>query len=157
VVADPITWSAGLIAGHIAVYNALFATTQLLLALGLLYRPTARVALTASIPWAIAVWWIGEGLGGVLGGTANPVTGAPGAAILYVFLALLAWPSEAAPPGGPGLGVVAALDPHPVGQQLPLLAQGLRAVPALAGPRHNLRPGFQGLVVVGSLEALAKF
>jgi hypothetical protein len=96
-VGDPITWSAGLMAGHIAVYNTLFATIQLLLALGLLYRPTARVALAASIPWAIGVWWIGEGLGGVLAGTANPVTGAPGAAILYAFLALLAWPPATAP------------------------------------------------------------
>ena len=99
-IANPITWSAGLMARHIAVCNALFATIQLLLALGLLYRPTARVALAASIPWAIGVWWIGEGLGGLLAGTANPVTGAPGAAILYVFLALLAWPGEAAGPRG---------------------------------------------------------
>jgi hypothetical protein len=100
VIADPITWSAGLMAHHTVVCNALFATSQLLLAVGLLYRPTARVALAASIPWAIGVWWIGEGLGGLLAGTANPITGAPGAAILYVFLALLAWPSEAVSPGG---------------------------------------------------------
>jgi len=97
-IADPIIWSAGLMTRHIAVYNALFATIQLLLALGLLYRPTAKAALAASIPWAIGVWWIGEGLGGLLSGTANPVTGAPGAAILYVFLALLAWPCEVAGP-----------------------------------------------------------
>jgi hypothetical protein len=98
VIAGPITWSAGVMVRHIAVYNALFATIQLLLALGLLCRPTARVALAASISWAIGVWWIGEGLGGLLAGTANPVTGAPGAAILYVFVALLAWPYEAARP-----------------------------------------------------------
>jgi hypothetical protein len=99
VIADPITWSAGLMMHHAALYNALFATIQLLLAVGLLYRPTAKVALAASIPWAIGVWWIGEGLGGLLAGTANPVTGAPGAAILYAFLALLAWPSRSDHPG----------------------------------------------------------
>jgi hypothetical protein len=95
VIAGPIIWSADVMAHHVVVYNAMFATIQLLLAAGLLYRPTARVALAASIPWALGVWWIGEGLGGLLAGTANPVTGAPGAAILYVLLALLAWPADA--------------------------------------------------------------
>ena len=101
VIADPITWSADLMASHIVVFNALFASIQLLLAAGLLYRPTAKVALAASIPWALGVWWIGEGLGGLLTGTGNPLTGAPGAAILYVFLALLAWPT-ASPADAPG-------------------------------------------------------
>jgi hypothetical protein len=95
VIAGPITWSADLMARHIVVYNALFASIQLLLALGLLYRPTAKAALAASIPWALGVWWIGEGLGGLLAGTGNPLTGAPGAAVLYVLLALLAWPAGA--------------------------------------------------------------
>jgi hypothetical protein len=98
VIAGPITWSADLMARHIVVYNALFASIQLLLALGLLYRPTAKAALAASIPWALGVWWIGEGLGGLLAGNGNPLTGAPGAAVLYVLLALLAWPTEAASP-----------------------------------------------------------
>jgi hypothetical protein len=100
-IADPITWSAGLLARHIVVCNALFASIQLLLAVGLLYRPTAKAALAASIPWALGVWWIGEGLGGLLAGTANPVTGAPGAALLYAFLALLAWPPRAGRPPRP--------------------------------------------------------
>jgi hypothetical protein len=100
VIAGPITWSADLMARHIVVCNALFASIQLLLAVGLLYRPTAKVALAASIPWALGVWWIGEGFGGLLAGTGNPLTGAPGAAVLYVFLALLAWPVEARPAEG---------------------------------------------------------
>jgi hypothetical protein len=41
------------------------------------------------------VWWFGEGLGGVLSGSANPLTGAPGAVILYALVAVLAWPSAA--------------------------------------------------------------
>jgi hypothetical protein len=93
-IADPITWSVALMAQHIVIDNAIFATIQLLIAVGLLYRPTAKAALAASIPWAVGVWWIGEGLGGVLASTASPFMGAPGAVIIYAFLALLAWPSE---------------------------------------------------------------
>jgi hypothetical protein len=91
-VAGPISWSAGLIMRHLVSCNLVFATIQLLLGVGLLWRPAARAALAASIVWAAGVWWIGEGLGGVLTGTASPFTGAPGAAVLYVFLALLTWP-----------------------------------------------------------------
>jgi hypothetical protein len=39
------------------------------------------------------VWWLGEGLGGLLAGTASPVNGAPGAVLLCALLALLLWPS----------------------------------------------------------------
>ena len=52
-----------------------------------------RLALGASIAWALAVWWLGEGLGGVLSGAGQyPVNGAPGAVILYALLAVLLWP-----------------------------------------------------------------
>jgi hypothetical protein len=93
VIAGPITWSADLMVRHIVVWNAAFATTQLLLALGLLWRRTSKAALVGSIAWAAAVWWLGEGLGGVLAGSVDPFAGAPGAAVLYVLLALLAWPA----------------------------------------------------------------
>ncbi len=96
-VAGPISWSAGLIMRHLVICNAGFAAVQLLLGVGLLWRPAARAALAASVVWAAGVWWIGEGLGGMLTGTASPFTGAPGAAVLYVFLALLTWPPG---PGG---------------------------------------------------------
>ena len=75
-----------------AAWNTAFAVTQLLLGLGLLWRPSVRAALAASIAWALAVWWFGEGLGGVLSGSASPLTGAPGAVILYALLAVVAWP-----------------------------------------------------------------
>jgi hypothetical protein len=93
VVADPITWSARLIDHHLVAMNALFATIQLLIALGIAWRPAVRLALGASIVWALAVWWLGEGLGMVLTGTASPVNGAPGAVILYALLAVLLWPA----------------------------------------------------------------
>lgn len=75
-----------------ASWDAAFAATQLLLGAGLLWRRSVRAALAASIGWALAVWWFGEALGGVLSGTASPLTGAPGAVILYALLAVLAWP-----------------------------------------------------------------
>jgi hypothetical protein len=43
--------------------------------------------------WSLIVWWLGEGLGGVLAGSAVPLMGAPGAVILYALLALLLWPA----------------------------------------------------------------
>ena len=78
VIARPITWDATLIEHHAAALNAVFATIQLLLGLGIALRPLTRFALAASVAWSLAVWWLGEGLGGVLNGTANPVSGAPG-------------------------------------------------------------------------------
>jgi hypothetical protein len=94
VIARPITWDATLIQHHAAALNAVFATIQLLLGLGIALRPLTRFALAASVAWSLAVWWLGEGLGGVLSGTANPVSGAPGAAILYALLAVLLWPAD---------------------------------------------------------------
>ena len=40
------------------------------------------------------MWWIGEGLGGILNGAANPLNGAPGAVIIYALLAVLLWPTD---------------------------------------------------------------
>ena len=110
VIAGPITWAAGIIAGHATLTNAIFATIQVALGLGLAWRPAVRIALAGSIVWALGVWWFGEGLGGVLSGSASPLNGAPGAVILYALLAVLLWPAGdeeplpfvAARPVGPG-------------------------------------------------------
>ena len=93
-VSQPITWNAHLVGQHPVLLDAAFATIQLLLALGIAWRPTVRVALGASVAWALSVWWLGEGLGGVLTGTASPVSGAPGPAVLYALLAVLLWPRD---------------------------------------------------------------
>src|SRR5580693_3058893 len=94
VIADPITWSARLTDHHVVAMNAIFATIQLLLGLGIAWRPTVRLALGASVAWALGVWWFGEGLGSVLTGNASPLNGAPGAVILYALLAVLLWPAD---------------------------------------------------------------
>jgi hypothetical protein len=93
VIAKPVTWDANLIDHHMVLLNAIFATIQLLIGLGIAFRPTTRVALAASVLWALGVWWFGEGLGGVLSGAASPLNGAPGAVIIYALLAVLLWPA----------------------------------------------------------------
>ena len=107
-----VTWAAGLIGSHTILLNAVFATAQLLLAAGLVWRPTVRITLIASIGWSLSVWYLGEGLGGIASGHADLLTGAPGAALLYAVLAAAAWPPFVAgttglrqwtelPPAGP--------------------------------------------------------
>ena len=95
-VARPAMAASQLLLHNVAAWNAAFATIQLALAAGLLWRPAVKAALAASMVWSLAVWWLGEGLGGVLAGTASPLTGAPGAVILYALIALLAWPARSA-------------------------------------------------------------
>ena len=94
-VSGPVLGAARLFAGAPAAWNAAFATVQLTLAVGLLYRGTVRAALAGTVAWALGVWWLGEGLGGLFTGAADPLTGAPGAALLYAFLAVLLWPAGA--------------------------------------------------------------
>jgi hypothetical protein len=100
VLAAPITWSAGLIGHDLTVLNALFATIQVALGLGIACRASVKYALGASVAWSLGVWWFGEGFGGVLAGTASPVNGAPGAVILYAVAAILLWPADR-DPGAP--------------------------------------------------------
>jgi hypothetical protein len=92
VIADSVTAASHLILLNVPAFNAAFAVAQLVLGLGLLWRRTARAALAGTAGWALAVWWFGEGAGGILTGSASPLTGAPGAALLYVYLAALLWP-----------------------------------------------------------------
>src|ERR1039457_3402968 len=93
-IANPITWAASLVEHHGEALNTSFATVQLLLALGIAWRPTVKIALGASIAWSLGVWWLGEGLGSVLTGSASPVSGAPGAVLIYAVLAVLLWPTD---------------------------------------------------------------
>ena len=98
VIARPITGDANLVEHHLVLLNTIFATIQLLLGLGIAFRPTVRIALAASIAWSVGVWWFGEGLGGVLIGGASPLNGAPGAVIIDGLLAVLLWPADRTTP-----------------------------------------------------------
>ena len=97
VVSWVITNIAHFLAPHIAAWNTLFALVQVVIGLGLLYRPTVRPALALSFGWALGVWVLGEGMGFVLSGTASALTGAPGSVFMYAMLGLLAWPTKKDP------------------------------------------------------------
>jgi hypothetical protein len=100
-VAGPVHWASTVIAAHPVLWNIPFAAIQLLLGAGLLLRPTVRVALAASVAWSLGVWYFGEGLGGLAGGQASLITGAPGSALLYAVLAAAAWPRDDGPREAP--------------------------------------------------------
>jgi len=109
VVARPITWWGTTIGHHSVLTDTFFALAQIAIAVAIAWLPTVKLGLGMSIAWALGVWWIGEGLGGVLNGTADPVNGAPGAVIIYALLAVLLWPKDRADQKG---GFIAA---RPVG------------------------------------------
>lgn len=94
VLAEPLQVVRALVSTQPALANGAFALIQILLGVGLVTRRYNRAALAASIVWALSIWIVGEGLGG-LGVGATLLTGAPGAALLYAVIAVLAWPTRA--------------------------------------------------------------
>jgi hypothetical protein len=110
-IANSVTGTGHLMLHAVAAFNAAFATIQLAIGLGLLWRPTAKAALAGTITWGLAVWLPGEGLGGILTPGASPLTGAPGAAVLYVLLAILIWPRRGPSEGPAARGRIAAAGP----------------------------------------------
>jgi hypothetical protein len=95
---DSVVWGAQTLQSNQTLWNTLFALTQVVIGLGLLYRPTVKPALALSFFWALIVWWFGEAFGMMFMLMASPLTGAPGAVSLYALVAAIAWPS--AHPGG---------------------------------------------------------
>lgn len=89
---DSILWSARIVEADPIFANALFATLELVIGLAIAWRRSLRVGLFVSVAWALLVWWLGEGFGGILSGGASVLSGAPGAALLYALLAVLLWP-----------------------------------------------------------------
>jgi hypothetical protein len=92
--ASSIDWVAHITQQDMTVFNTLFALIQVSIGLGLLYRRTVKPALALSFAWALGVWWFSEGFGTLFAGTADPLTGAPGAVLLYAIIGLLVWPGE---------------------------------------------------------------
>ena len=94
----PIAWFLShadhLISVRPAGFNAVFASVQILIGLGLLHKDTVKPALITSMVWSLGVWSMGEGFGMLLTGQASPLTGAPGAVLLYGLLGVLAWPRQ---------------------------------------------------------------
>lgn len=96
--AESLRWAVHLAQPHLVVFNTLFALVQVAIGAGLMLRRTAKPAIAASIAWSVIVWWIGEGFGMLFTSTASPLTGAPGAVVLYAVIALAVWPNGR--PGG---------------------------------------------------------
>jgi hypothetical protein len=96
--ASSVDWGAHLAQHNLTIDNTLFALIQVAIGLGLLYRRTVRPALVLSFVWALIVWWFGEAFGMLFMTMASPLTGAPGAVILYGVIGLIVWPNGR--PGG---------------------------------------------------------
>jgi hypothetical protein len=97
-----VYWLEHSLIPDIVLWNAFFAGLQLALGIMLLVgiRRTgiAKLALWISIPWSIALWVFGEGMGGILlatmsggefPGTPSVLNGFPGAALLYLWVTIL--------------------------------------------------------------------
>jgi hypothetical protein len=93
-VGKPIVAAAHFAGHNLTLWNTLFALVQVGIGLGLLSRRTARPALVVSFAWTLVVWWFGEGFGMIPMGMASPLTGAPGAVLLYGLIGLLVWPND---------------------------------------------------------------
>jgi hypothetical protein len=92
-IAHTITWNASIVDHHPIWTNSLFASVQFLIGFGIAWRRTTKGALALSIAWSIAVWWFGEGFGGIFHGGATPLGGGPGGVLFYGLLAVLLWPA----------------------------------------------------------------
>ncbi len=95
----PIQWTINMAVQVATPYrvevNVLFALTQLAIGAGLIAgRRWVKPALAISFAWSFVVWWFGEGLGLIPHGLASPLTGAPGAVLLYAVVGVIVWPTE---------------------------------------------------------------
>ena len=97
-ISSSIHWGANAHADDQVLFNTLAGLTQVAIGIGLLYRPTVKLALLGSFAWALVVWWFGEAFGMLFMNMAQPLTGAPGAVLLYALAGLLVWPNGR--PGG---------------------------------------------------------
>lgn len=92
-IAVAVTTAARIISYHPALWNELFAATQLAVAILILNRRTVKAGLMASVAWGVSVWALGESFGAVFVPHTTPLMGSPGAAILYAAVAVLVWPT----------------------------------------------------------------
>lgn len=91
-ISDAITWGVHFTAPHIGIWNLIFALTQLMLGIAFILNVIPRTIICVSIVWSLVVWVFGEGVGQLFTGQSLIVSGAPGAVIIYAFIALAIWP-----------------------------------------------------------------
>jgi len=98
---------------HPVIWNAVFASLQVTIGIGLMCGRSAALARCVSIVWALGVWVVGEGVGALFMPGTSALNGAPGAALLYAVVAVVLWPRRpddgSAPAGAGVLGATGAL------------------------------------------------
>jgi hypothetical protein len=93
-----MNWGATTLQGHQALLNTMAGLIQVAIGVGILSRRTVKPAIAVSLVWALVVWWFGEAFGMLFMNMASPLTGAPGAVVLYAIIGAIVWPGER--PGG---------------------------------------------------------
>jgi hypothetical protein len=95
-IGDPMRTFARFYGRDLTLWNSLAGEIQVAIGLGLMSgRRLLKPALAVSFAWALVVWWLGEGFGGLTSNTLpSPLMGAPGAVILYAIVGLLVWPTD---------------------------------------------------------------
>ncbi|MHB8438209.1 MAG: hypothetical protein ACYDD4_03495 [Acidimicrobiales bacterium] len=91
-----IIWAVRVVGSTPVLSNSLFVAAQATIGLALVIGCRQRLAIVASVPLALGIWWVGEGLGALPTGFASFPGGAPGAVLLYPLLSFLAWPASQA-------------------------------------------------------------
>jgi len=92
--AGPINWAERLTSEHPVGLMILFALAELVVGFAIAYRPTVKFGLIACLCWVPFLWFFAEGFGGLATPSAGPLSGAPGASILYGLLAVVLWPTD---------------------------------------------------------------
>jgi hypothetical protein len=92
IISAPVLLGVHIILLNPAFFDACFALIQLAIGASILWKRSTKVGLIASVIWGVAVWVGGEGLAGMASGHASLLMGAPGAALIYVILALAVMP-----------------------------------------------------------------
>ncbi|MHB1486606.1 MAG: hypothetical protein ACYCZM_03505, partial [Acidimicrobiales bacterium] len=77
---------------HWPWWNLAAVLVEVVIGVCLLFGGAPRATLAVSFTWALGIWWLGEGLGLIPSGFALMEAGAPGPALFYIVLGLLAWP-----------------------------------------------------------------
>jgi hypothetical protein len=88
IVADPMNLVMNMAERSPVAFTLVLAIVQIGLGAAILVPRSRRVGLWVSVPWGLGVWAIGEGYSGLLSGHAFMLSGSPGAALIYVVLAL---------------------------------------------------------------------
>jgi hypothetical protein len=134
-----LVWASHVLSPYPVELNIAIIAVQAVIAVGLVWPRTIRPALGISVAWALGVWWFGEGFGGIFAGKATLLVGAPGPALLYAILALIAWPGRrrtgAAVAGAGALGEGAA---RGLWALLWIAGATLRVVPFWFSPTYAL-------------------